>query len=170
MASRSTSGTSHDVDRAFEESRSYQASDVFWWTSGAQSAQILIDGDVAAGMAWNGRCTTRSKAVRRSISILTRLCSFRTRWWYRAARRTSRNRWGIHRFFHGTAAAGQFLQADPAWAEPNEKALPLLDKARLAVLPSSRGESGHVEVFQNFDWWAENGSKTGEKFNSWLLS
>jgi hypothetical protein len=45
----------------------------------------------------------------------------------------------------------------------------LLDKQRLAVLPSSTENLAHG-VFQNFDWWAEYGSKTSEKFNSWLLS
>ena len=51
----------------------------------------------------------------------------------------------------------------------NQKALPLLDSARRAVLPSSE-ENLARGVFQNFDWWAENGAKTGEKFNAWLLS
>jgi hypothetical protein len=25
-------------------------------------------------------------------------------------------------------------------------------------------------VLQNFDWWAQNGQKGGERFNSWILS
>ena len=29
--------------------------DLTWWTSGAQAAQLLIDGEVDAGTCWNGR-------------------------------------------------------------------------------------------------------------------
>ena len=45
----------------------------------------------------------------------------------------------------------------------------LLDQARLAVLPSS-DENLPKGVFQNFDWWAQNGKKAAELFNGWLLS
>ena len=47
--------------------------------------------------------------------------------------------------------------------------LSLLDKDRLAILPSSDQNLGGG-TFQNFDWWAENGAKTSERFNAWLLS
>ena len=43
-----------DVERALK-SLDRIKSQIFWWTSGGQSAQILIDGDIAAGMTWNGR-------------------------------------------------------------------------------------------------------------------
>src|SRR3984957_240046 len=43
-----------DVDRALKVLDRIK-SDIFWWSSGGQSAQILIDGDIAAGMTWNGR-------------------------------------------------------------------------------------------------------------------
>ena len=43
-----------DVERALK-SLDRIKSQIFWWSSGGQSAQILIDGDIAAGMSWNGR-------------------------------------------------------------------------------------------------------------------
>ena len=69
------------------------------------------------------------------------------------------------------------LQAGPqaafSWTIPygpvNRKALALLDKQRLAVLPSSE-DNLPKGVLQNFDWWAQNGQKAGERFNSWILS
>ena len=64
-------------------------------------------------------------------------------------------------------------QADFSKAIPygptNKNALSLLDKDRLAILPSS-GQNLGGGTFQNFDWWAENGAKTSERFNAWLLS
>lgn len=43
-----------DVDRAFKKLDTIKSS-IIWWTTGAQSAQLLVDGEVSMGMSWNGR-------------------------------------------------------------------------------------------------------------------
>lgn len=44
-----------DVDRAFKKLEEIKPFITVWWTSGAQSAQLLADGEVDLEMAWNGR-------------------------------------------------------------------------------------------------------------------
>jgi putative spermidine/putrescine transport system substrate-binding protein len=44
-----------DVDRAFRKLEEIKPNITVWWTSGAQSAQLLNDGEVDMVMAWNGR-------------------------------------------------------------------------------------------------------------------
>jgi putative spermidine/putrescine transport system substrate-binding protein len=44
-----------DVDRAFKKLEEVKPNITVWWTSGAQSAQLLNDGEVDMVMAWNGR-------------------------------------------------------------------------------------------------------------------
>ena len=44
-----------DVDRAFKKLEEIKPYITVWWTSGAQSAQLLADGEVDMEMAWNGR-------------------------------------------------------------------------------------------------------------------
>ncbi|GLU29723.1 ABC transporter substrate-binding protein [Brucella sp. NBRC 12950] len=44
-----------DVDRAFKKLEKIKPFVTVWWTSGAQSAQLLADGEVDMTMAWNGR-------------------------------------------------------------------------------------------------------------------
>ena len=44
-----------DVDRAFKKLEEIKPYITVWWTSGAQSAQLLNDGEVDMEMAWNGR-------------------------------------------------------------------------------------------------------------------
>ena len=44
-----------DVDRAFKKLEEIKPYITVWWTSGAQSAQLLNDGEVDIEMAWNGR-------------------------------------------------------------------------------------------------------------------
>lgn len=44
-----------DVDRAFKKLESVKPHILVWWGSGAQSAQVLKDGEVDMVAAWNGR-------------------------------------------------------------------------------------------------------------------
>lgn len=44
-----------DVDRAFKKLEQLKPSVLVWWNSGAQSAQVLKDGEVDMVSAWNGR-------------------------------------------------------------------------------------------------------------------
>jgi putative spermidine/putrescine transport system substrate-binding protein len=44
-----------DVERAFKKLDEIKPNITVWWTSGAQSAQLLNDGEVDMVMAWNGR-------------------------------------------------------------------------------------------------------------------
>lgn len=44
-----------DVDRAFKKLEEIKPHITVWWTSGAQSAQLLADGEADMVMAWNGR-------------------------------------------------------------------------------------------------------------------
>ncbi len=66
------------------------------------------------------------------------------------------------------APQAEFSKAIP-YGPVNRKALALLDKQRLAFLPSSP-ENFPKGVFQDFDWWAQNGQKAGERFNGWIIS
>lgn len=43
-----------DLDRAFAKIDTIKDS-IVWWDTGAQSAQLLADGEVSMGMSWNGR-------------------------------------------------------------------------------------------------------------------
>ena len=44
-----------DVDRAFSKLDQIKKHVAVWWTTGAQSAQLLIDKEAVLGTAWNGR-------------------------------------------------------------------------------------------------------------------
>jgi putative spermidine/putrescine transport system substrate-binding protein len=156
-----------DVERALK-SLDRIKSEIFWWTSGAQSAQILIDGDIAATMAWNGRLYDPKLSgapvdfhFNQALFVSDSL----------VVPRGAKNKKESMEFIAFSMEPQQqanFSKLIP-YGPTNKKALPLLDKQRLAVLPSSEENLAHG-AFQNFDWWAENGPKTGEKFNAWLLS
>src|SRR5258708_2567387 len=50
-----------DVDRAFKKLEEIKPDITVWWTSGAQSAQLLNDGEVDMELAWNGRVSAVAK-------------------------------------------------------------------------------------------------------------
>lgn len=50
-----------DVDRAFRKLEEIKPNIAVWWTSGAQSAQLLADGEADMIMAWNGRVSAVAK-------------------------------------------------------------------------------------------------------------
>ena len=50
-----------DVDRAFKKLEALKPHVLVWWNSGAQSAQILQDGEVDMVGAWNGRIQAAMK-------------------------------------------------------------------------------------------------------------
>ncbi|MBB3810547.1 ABC transporter substrate-binding protein [Pseudochelatococcus contaminans] len=50
-----------DVDRAFRKLGEIKPHITVWWTSGAQSAQLLADGEADLVMAWNGRVAAVEK-------------------------------------------------------------------------------------------------------------
>jgi putative spermidine/putrescine transport system substrate-binding protein len=156
-----------DVERALK-SLDRIKSQIFWWTSGGQSAQILIDGDIAAGMTWNGRVFD-PKLAGAPVDFNFNQALFVADAWM--IPRGTKNKQAAMDFIAFTLQAGpqaEFSKAIP-YGPVNRKALALLDKQRLAFLPSSE-ENLPKGVFQNFDWWAQNGQKVGELFNSWILS
>jgi putative spermidine/putrescine transport system substrate-binding protein len=156
-----------DVERALK-SLDRIKSQIFWWSSGGQSAQILIDGDIAAGMTWNGRVFD-PKQSGAPVDFNFNEALFVADSW--VIPRGSKNRDAAMDFIAFTLQAApqaEFAKVIP-YGPVNRKALALLDKQRLAVLPSSE-ENLPKGVLQNFDWWAQNGQKAGERFNSWILS
>lgn len=50
-----------DVDRAFKKLEEIKGDVAIWWSSGAQSAQVLKDGEVDMATIWNGRAQAISK-------------------------------------------------------------------------------------------------------------
>ena len=57
-----------DVNRAFKSLTKIK-SKIYWWESGAQGSQILIDGEVPVSMEWIGRVELPIDAVHAPQSV-----------------------------------------------------------------------------------------------------
>ena len=52
-----------DMDRAYKKMDTIK-DQMVWWDTGAQSAQLLADGEVSMGMSWNGRLSEANEGGR----------------------------------------------------------------------------------------------------------
>ena len=155
-----------DVDRALRSLDRIKPQ-ISWWVSGAQSAQFLIDGEVATGMSWNGRLLD-PKLAGAPIDFVFQQTLFTSDAW--VVPKGAPNRREAMQFIalatrpERQAAFSAVIPYGPVRTD----AMALIDPKRQADLPSAPANFASG-VFQDFDWWAEHGAAAGERFNRWVL-
>ena len=155
-----------DVDRALLSLDKIKPS-IFWWERGAQVAQILIDGEVEISAAWNGR-VNQPKLDGAPVDFHFNQAVFISDAW--VVPKGAPNKRESMEFIASTLSAERqaaFARKIP-YGPVNPAALKLLDAALLRALPSS-SENFSKGVGLDINWWADNGDKTSERFNKWLL-
>ena len=156
-----------DVDRAFKKLDEIKDHVAVWWTTGAQSAQILIDGEAVLGTAWNGRYYVPiSQGAPLAIE------------WNEGAMKESS--FGIPK---GAPNAywGQKLLAIIAEAKPqgvyantigypglNLDAIKYTDEKLIPYLPTNP-DNLPKQFWTDLSWWKENGPTMQERWARWLL-
>lgn len=155
-----------DVDRALASLDRIKDS-LVWWDKGAQSAQLLLDGEVDISSTWNGRVHEPKLAgapvdyhFNGAVFVSDAFC----------VPRGAPNLKESMQFIATTmradtqAAYSQLIPYGPT----NTDALAMIPPDVLKNLPSSE-ENFAKGVVLDLDWWAENGDATGETFNNYLL-
>ncbi|WP_159718851.1 extracellular solute-binding protein [Geminicoccus flavidas] len=155
-----------DLDLAFRMLDGIKPS-LTWWTSGAQAAQLVIGGEVDVGTVWNGRVyQTKEEGgpVDYTFDHALYVCDAMV------IPKGAKNKKAAMEFLANMMDAqnqATFAKAIP-YGPVNTKAFELLSEAELARLPNSP-QNSKTAVFQNFDYWAENGPAVFDRFNKWLL-
>ncbi len=154
-----------DVDRALK-SLARIKDGVYWWQTGAQVAQILIDGEVDVSSAWNGRVYEPKKSGAPVDYHLNQALLVADAWC--VPKGAPNKRESMEFIAQALEAQHQaaFAQKLP-YGPVNGDALKLLPKDTLAVLPSSE-ENLKRSTFLDVNWWADNGEPTAAAFNKWI--
>ena len=138
-----------------------------WWDKGAQSAQILLDGEVEVSSTWNGR-VHEPKQAGAPVDYHFNGAVFVSDAF--VVPKGAPNKKESMQLIAATLNAQ--AQADYSTAIPygptNTDALGLLSDDIKKNLPSSQ-ENFAKGVILDLDWWADNGDATGETFNKYLL-
>lgn len=159
-------GTPAGVDRAFKKLDTIKK-DVVWWESGAQAPQLLADGAVVMTQAYNGRIDDASKKDNKPFKIVWDAQVYDYEWW------------GIPTGAKHADAAAKFIvsASQPkayadlskyiAYAPPRKDAIPLVDKQRLADLPTAPDNFKRA-IQINPTFWADNADAINKRFQVWL--
>ena len=156
-----------DVERALR-SLGRIKEHIYWWDSGAQGAQILINGDVAIAMEWQGRVAAPKRAGAKVDFHLNQALYASDSW---AVPKGARNMKRSMEFIAFALAAPQQLAYSKLlpYGPVNKAAIQMMDPGELAKSPSSP-EVLSRGVRMNVEWWADNNEKVSTLFNQWVLA
>ena len=161
-----------DVDRAFKKLEEIKPNVLIWWNSGAQSAQILKDGEVDMISAWNGRIQAlqsepEGKAGKIAVTfdqqILVSDC------WLvpKGAANKDLAMKAIQIMMRPEVNARISLYINYAPSNSKSYATGVIPKEKLAGLPNSP-ENGEKGFIQSVDWWVNNADEMVKRFDAFL--
>ena len=158
--------TPEGVDRAFAKMETIK-DQVVWWESGAQSVQLLADGEVVMTSSWNGRIYGAVKDEGKNFKIVWngQLPDF--------------DLWAIPAGAQDLDASYAFIQwamdADHmseqskyiSYGPTNVDALPKIAPEVLADLPTAPDNMKNA-ITLDPQYWGDNGEELDTRFNTWL--
>ncbi len=166
-------GTSAGVDRALAKLDTIK-SQVVWWTAGAQTPQLLADGEVIVGSTYNGRLFALIEEQKQPIAMLWDWQVFDLDGWI--VPKGTKNKAEVMKFLRFAtdtqrlADQAKFISYGPTRAS----SAPLVGKhATLGIemaphMPTDPNNAKTTLLF-NYEFWADHRDDLDAKFNAWLL-
>ncbi|AHD11219.1 extracellular solute-binding protein [Phaeobacter gallaeciensis] len=169
-----TLSTDEGVERALAKLDSIK-DQVVWWTAGAETPQLLADGEVVMGSTFNGRLFSAIAEQNQPIDMLWDMQSFDLDGWIVPADLPEDRKARVMDFLkfatdtQRLADQAKFISYGPARAS----SAPLVGKhAVLGIdmaphMPTDPANAGNVHVY-DYEWWADNRDDLDAKFQAWL--
>ena len=168
--------TDEGVDRALAKPATIKDQTI-WWSAGAETPQLLADGEVAIGSTYNGRLFSAIEEQDQPIAIMWDAQMFDLDGWIIPAglspEREARARHYI-KFATDTqrlADQAKYISYGPARAS----SAPLVGKhADLGIemaphMPTDPANAQNTFLY-NYEWWADNRDDLDAKFQAWLAN
>ena len=167
-------GTDEGVTQALNKLATIKDS-VVWWTAGAETPQLLADGEVVMGSTYNGRLFSAIAEQNQPIGMLWDMQSFDLDGWIVPANLPADRKARVMDFLkfatdtQRLADQAKFISYGPA----RKSSAPLVGKhADLGIemaphMPTDPANSGNVHVY-DYEWWADNRDDLNAKFEAWL--
>lgn len=153
-----------DIDRAFASLDKVKKK-LVWWNSGAQGAQLLLDGEIDAGAIWNGRVHDPRNAGAPVDFNFNQALLVSDAWGVPKGAPNKDESMKLLALALSPAVQAAFAKVIP-YGPVNREALALIDDKTKAGLPAA----GPNNVMLNAEYWAENGPRVVERFNKWILT
>lgn len=152
-----------NLDRAFASLEKVRKK-LVWWNSGAQGAQLLLDGEIDAGAIWNGRVHDPKVSGAPVDFHFNQSLLVSDAWGIPKGAPNKAEAMQMLAYALSPAAQAAFAKVIP-YGPVNRDALAMLDDKTKAVLPTA----GPTNTMLNVDYWAEHGPAVVERFNKWVL-
>jgi len=167
-------GTDEGVARAFAKLDTIKG-DVVWWSAGAETPQLLADGEVVMGSTFNGRLFSLIAEQNQPVAMLWDMQSFDLDGWI-IPKGLSPERLARAKHYLKFATDSQRL-ADQAkyisYGPARKSSAPLVGKHEtLGIdmaphMPTDPANAGNVHLY-DYGWWADNRDDLDAKFQAWL--
>lgn len=153
-----------DIDRAFKKLDTLKPS-INWWSTGAQSQQLLASGEASMGYAWNGRMYA---LIKDNAAINIDWTQNIKTGDYLVIPKGSKNKEAAMKFIaHALSAKPQADFAnETSYGPVNADANSMLNPELVDYLPYWHKDS---QVVLDVNFWAENEDAIIERWNAWLL-
>ncbi len=165
--------TKEGRDRAFKKLDTIK-DQVVWWSKGAQTPQLLADGEVVMGSTYNGRLFSLIEEKKAPVAMLWDWQVFDLDGWI--VPKGTKNLDEVMeylRFATDTqrlADQAKYISYGPA----RQSSAPLVGKhATLGIdmkphMPTSP-ENAKTKLLYNYEWWADNRDDLDQQFQAWLV-
>jgi len=167
-------GTDEGVEKALAKLDTIKSS-VVWWTAGAETPQLLADGEVVMGSTFNGRLFSAIAEQNQPIGMLWDMQSFDLDGWIiPAGLSPERQARALDYVFFATdtqrlADQAKYISYGPA----RKSSAPLVGKHEaLGIdmaphMPTDPANAANVHIY-DYNWWADNRDDLDAKFQAWL--
>jgi putative spermidine/putrescine transport system substrate-binding protein len=164
--------TEAGVTRAFKKLDTIK-DQVIWWTKGSQPMQLLADGEVAFGSAYNGRLFEAIEVNKQPIKMLWDGQAIQLDGW--VVPKGAPHKAEIMKYLRFAtdtqrlADQAKYISYGPLRAS----SAPMVGKhADLGIemgphMPTAP-ENMKGAIFYDFEWWADNKDDLAERFEAWL--
>jgi putative spermidine/putrescine transport system substrate-binding protein len=159
-------GTPAGVDRAFKKLDTIKPN-IVWWEAGSQAPQLLADGAVVMTQAYNGRIDDAVHKDKKPFKVVWDAQVYDYEWW--GVPTGAKNADTAAKFIVSASQPQSYADLTKyiAYAPPRKDAIPLIDKARLADLPTAPANFKRpLQIDAQF--WADNADAINKRFQAWL--
>ena len=144
-----------DWDRAFRSLDRIKPHTVKWWNSGAEGPQLIIDKQVAAGSAWNGRISAANEEGAQIGFTWNQGILQYDNWVVPKGARNPENAMKFIAYAASAERQAKFVE-HILYAPPNSNAFEFIAPERAKLLPTSPA-ARKQQFVQNYAFWNEMG-------------
>ena len=167
-------GTPEGVQKALDKLATIKDS-VVWWSAGAETPQLLADGEVVIGSTYNGRLFSVIEEQKQPVAMLWDAQVFDLDGWIiPTGLSEERKKRAMHYIMFATdtqrlADQAKYISYGPA----RKSSAPLVGQhAELGIemaphMPTDPENAKNTFLY-NYEWWADNRDDIDAKFQAWL--